>query len=401
MNRFVQLTFAATLPLIAAVASIAPPSAAAQSFSIGIAIHTAPPALPVYVQPPCPTPGYLWTPGYWAYGPAGYYWVPGVWVAPPQVGYLWTPGYWGFASGAYGWHPGYWGPHVGFYGGVNYGFGYTGVGFGGGVWAGNTFRYNTAVMNVNTTVIHNTYVDRTVIVNNNINRVSFNGPGGIAARPTPQQMAFAHEQHVGATVNQQMHQTNFAQDRGSLASVNGGRPQTLAMNQVNGRRFDQQGRIAQGVASGQMTAGETRNVEGREANLNNTIRNDRAANGGSLTPQEQQNINQRQNNISNSIYNDKHNAAVQNQGNSLVGDREANQQQRIANGINSGQMTASEAARAESRQQNINQQVRADRMANGGRLNGPERQQVNREQNVASHQIQRENHNGREGVRRR
>ncbi len=94
-----------------------------------ISVGFAPPVLPVYAQPPLPAPGYIWTPGYWAYGDAGYYWVPGVWVHPPRVGVLWTPGYWGFTGGFYAWHPGYWGPHVGFYGGVNYGFGYGGVGF--------------------------------------------------------------------------------------------------------------------------------------------------------------------------------------------------------------------------------------------------------------------------------
>ena len=63
---------------------------------------------------------------------------PGVWVRPPQVGLLWTPGYWGWGGGAYLFHAGYWGPHVGFYGGVNYGFGYGGVGFGGGRWVGRS-----------------------------------------------------------------------------------------------------------------------------------------------------------------------------------------------------------------------------------------------------------------------
>src|ERR1700684_3143485 len=101
---------------------------------IEVSINIAPPVLPVYTQPPCPTDGYLWTPGYWAWGPAGYYWVPGVWIAPPRVGVLWTPGYWGFGGGIYAWHAGYWGPHIGFYGGVNYGFGYAGVGLGGRVW---------------------------------------------------------------------------------------------------------------------------------------------------------------------------------------------------------------------------------------------------------------------------
>src|ERR1700720_334077 len=107
---------------------------AAAFAQIGVSITVAPPALPVYEQPPVPAPGYLWTPGYWAYGPEGYFWVPGVWVQPPQVGVLWTPGYWGWGGGMYRWNAGYWGPHVGFYGGVNYGFGYGGVGFVGGRW---------------------------------------------------------------------------------------------------------------------------------------------------------------------------------------------------------------------------------------------------------------------------
>ena len=54
-----------------------------------ISVGFAPPPLPVMVladQPPCPVAGWLWTPGYWAYGPDGYYWVPGTWVPAPQPG---------------------------------------------------------------------------------------------------------------------------------------------------------------------------------------------------------------------------------------------------------------------------------------------------------------------------
>jgi hypothetical protein len=98
------------------------PSLSAQIVSITIA----PPPLVVYEQPPCPEDGYFWIPGYWAYGDDDYYWVPGVWVAAPEPGFLWTPGYWGFAGGGYVWHTGYWGPRIGFYGGINYGFGYYG-----------------------------------------------------------------------------------------------------------------------------------------------------------------------------------------------------------------------------------------------------------------------------------
>ena len=88
-----------------------------------------PPPIPDYEQPDCPGDDYEWTPGYWGYAQAGYYWVPGVWVLAPYVGALWTPGYWGWDSGRYHWHHGYWGPHVGFYGGVNYGYGYGGDGY--------------------------------------------------------------------------------------------------------------------------------------------------------------------------------------------------------------------------------------------------------------------------------
>lgn len=198
--------------------------------SVGISIRVAPPVIPVYVQPACPTDGYLWVPGYWSYGDDGYYWVPGYWAAPPTPGYLWTPGYWGYAGGFYGWHGGYWGEHIGFYGGVNYGFGYGGSGYCGGGWVGGHFRYNTAVTNVNTTVIHNTYIDRTVINNTMVNnRTSFNGPGGVQARPTSQEQVAMNDHHVAATSEQVQHQNFAAHDRTALASVNHGRPATAAV----------------------------------------------------------------------------------------------------------------------------------------------------------------------------
>src|ERR1700761_2055899 len=161
------------------------PAAHAQiGIGIGISVHVAPPALPVYEQPPLPAPGYLWTPGYWAYGPAGFCWVPGVWVQPPRVGLLWTPGYWGFAGGVYGWHAGYWGPHVGFYGGVNCGFGYGGIGFVGGEWRGGVFAYNRAVANFGAVHVTDVYENRAIVTQNtiaNANHVSFNGGAGIEA----------------------------------------------------------------------------------------------------------------------------------------------------------------------------------------------------------------------------
>jgi hypothetical protein len=257
------------------------PGTSHAQISVGVAIHIGPPALPVYAQPPCPQEGFLWTPGYWAYGSMGYYWVPGVWVAAPQPGFLWTPGYWGFAGGVYGWHGGYWGPHVGFYGGINYGFGYGGVGFVGGEWAGGAFRYNTAVMNVNTTVVHNTYINKTVINNTTVvNHAAFNGPGGVAARPTAQEESYAHENHIQPTANQLSHEKAASADRSQWASSNHGKPGNVAMDRVGGHSFNQQGHAANTAAAAKPAA------------------NDRAANGGKPTPAEHTQTNHQQNNVS-------------------------------------------------------------------------------------------------------
>ncbi|WP_420237295.1 YXWGXW repeat-containing protein [Telmatobacter bradus] len=205
----------------------------ASSFAgVFISVGIAPPALPVYDVPPCPEPGWMWTPGYWAYGADGYYWVPGAWVPAPNEGALWTPGYWGWGEGVYLWHPGYWGPHVGYYGGVNYGGGYLGIGFAGGMWHGHDFVYNTAAVRVGPS-IHNTYINKTVIVNNTVvnnNHVSFNGgPGGINHSPMAQERMAEHEQHMGASNFQQNHQSAAMADHGSYARNNGGRPSNTAM----------------------------------------------------------------------------------------------------------------------------------------------------------------------------
>ncbi len=144
--------------LLLALVILAIPATSFAQF--GVSITVAPPALFAYSQPICPQEGYLWTPGYWAYGPDGYFWVPGTWVEPPAVGLLWTPGYWGWGNGAYAWNEGYWGPEVGFYGGVNYGYGYGGFGYDGGYWRDNQFSYNTYVNNVGGAISQHVPQDR-------------------------------------------------------------------------------------------------------------------------------------------------------------------------------------------------------------------------------------------------
>src|SRR4029077_20255141 len=174
---------------------------------VAISITVGPPALPVYEQPVIPGPGYIWTPGYWAWSPddGDYYWVPGTWVEAPEVGLLWTPGYWSADEG-FVWREGYWGPEIGFYGGISYGFGYVGVGYEGGYWENGAFFYNRSVNNItNVTNITNVY-NKTVINNVTVNNVSYNGgTGGTEARPTPKEEAAANQRHVPPTSTQVEH----------------------------------------------------------------------------------------------------------------------------------------------------------------------------------------------------
>ncbi|MDR3727551.1 MAG: hypothetical protein P4K86_10965 [Terracidiphilus sp.] len=189
----------------------------------------APPPLPQYRQPEAPGDGYLWTPGYWGWSSRGYYWVPGAWVEAPYEGALWTPGYWGYRDNRYRFYRGYWGRHVGFYGGVDYGFGYIGFGYRGGYWNGGHFNYNRSVNNVNVSIVRNVY-------NYNVpeqggNRVSFNGgSGGVQMRARPEELAAQREQHSAPMRGQLQNERLASTNRAQFANVNHGQPASVVAN---------------------------------------------------------------------------------------------------------------------------------------------------------------------------
>ena len=224
-----RLTVVSTLLFALAVVCVSMTClSASSSAQIGISVSFGPPALPVFDQPICPGDGYMWTPGYWAWDPVAgdYYWVPGTWLLAPQVGYLWTPPWWGWQGGRFWFHEGWWGPSVGFYGGINYGFGYFGNGFVGGRWDGDRFYYNKAVMNVNVVNIRNVYNERVTF---NENRVSFNGgPGGVVARSSAQEEAAFRGRRMGPVSAQTAHGDQARSNRELRASVNQGRPPIAA-----------------------------------------------------------------------------------------------------------------------------------------------------------------------------
>jgi WXXGXW repeat (2 copies) len=198
--------------------------------AVAISAGIAPPLLPVYAQPPIPGPGYLWIPGYWAWDGQEYYWVPGYWALPPAANLLWTPPYWAWNDGVYDFYPGYWAPTVGFYGGIDYGFGYTGVGYQGGYWQNNQFFYNTAVNNLAGAQVANTYARAVPAA---ASHVSFNGgSGGITARPTGAQIA-ERTHATPPTAEQTQHQQMASRDPALRFNANHGRPPTMAMQRAN------------------------------------------------------------------------------------------------------------------------------------------------------------------------
>jgi hypothetical protein len=221
-------TFQSLMFVLLSLALLRPVTA---QVGISISVGFAPPPIPEYEQPPCPQEGYLWVPGYWGWDEDDYdyYWIPGTWVMAPEPGLLWTPAYWSWDDGAYAYHDGYWANEVGFYGGVNYGYGYFGDGFSGGRWDNDRFMYNSAVLNVNQTVIRNVYVDRTVIVNNNGPRVSYNGGnGGTNTRPTPRDEQVAHARQLPPAQPQLEHLQAARTNPQLRASANQGKPPVAA-----------------------------------------------------------------------------------------------------------------------------------------------------------------------------
>jgi len=222
MKHILRITFCALFGLMLLRCSQA---------QVAISVSFAPPALPVYEQPVCPGEGFLWAPGYWAWDADSddYFWVPGTWVMAPQPGLLWTPAWWGWDNGAYLFHDGYWATEVGFYGGINYGFGYFGEGFYGGRWDHDRFMYNRSVTNINVVNIRNVY--NTTVVNNVtvVNRVSYNGgEGGISARPTPRDEQVQHERHFPPAQPQEQQRQTARSNPQLRASANQGKPPVAA-----------------------------------------------------------------------------------------------------------------------------------------------------------------------------
>lgn len=224
-------------PTLLALALLTPLAAWSQ-VAVTMSINVGPPPLPYYDQPAIPGEGYLWTPGYWAWSPDDndYYWVPGTWVQPPETGMLWTPGYWAYDNVGYRWNVGYWARQVGFYGGLNYGYGYSGVGYLGGRWEGGRLRYNLGANNLGRGGDnHSTYRTRLPTpVRNNRSGVNGGPEGTRALQPTPAQLQQLSNRHTEPTSPQLSHERSALTMPVQRSTVNHGTPQIAATRQPSG-----------------------------------------------------------------------------------------------------------------------------------------------------------------------
>ncbi|HET7065622.1 MAG TPA: hypothetical protein VFI49_15215 [Rudaea sp.] len=162
------------------------------------------------------------------------------------------------------------------------------------------------------------------------------------------------------------------------------------------RDANQQERIEQGLQSGQLSSKEAGQLERDEQSLDRTQARDLKS-GGALTPQEKAQITRQQNQVSRDIYQDKHNGVTGNPNSAssqrLQADvqRNANQQQRIANGINHGTLSNKEAGHLEGGQARINRNE-ANAAANG-HVGAAEQAHIQGRENHQSKKVYDKKHN--------
>jgi hypothetical protein len=170
-------------------------------------------------------------------------------------------------------------------------------------------------------------------------------------------------------------------------------PSSAEAGRIKKRGENQQDRIAQGVKSGQLTARETGRLERKESKLNHEVKDMKDLNGGTLTKKDRAVVNHQQNEISRGIYSQKHDAQTQNATpKTEIGQRKENQQDRIGQGVGSGELTAREAGRLEGKETALNQETRDMRRLDGGKLTPGDKKLVNQQQDKLSKQIYDQKH---------
>jgi hypothetical protein len=164
------------------------------------------------------------------------------------------------------------------------------------------------------------------------------------------------------------------------------------------RDINQETRVEQGLKSGQLSTGEAARLERGEARIDRM--ESKALKDGNLSSAEAARIQRAQNQESGAINRLKHNEVTGNPNSAssqrMQSDvqRNINQQNRIEQGVQSGQLTNREASRLERGQARVN---RAEARAGAdGHVNAREQARIQHRENMQSQHIFRDKHNGRQ-----
>ena len=173
--------------------------------------------------------------------------------------------------------------------------------------------------------------------------------------------------------------------------------QTVQQDQQ--RDVNQQQRIENGLQSGQLSTREAGQLERQQQHIDKMESHD--LRDGSMSAGEQARLNAAQNRASATIAADKHNGVVGNPNSAssqrMQADvqRNVNQQQRVANGINNGSLTNHEVGSLERGQAHVDRKE-ANAAANG-HVGAREQGRIQRSENRQSARVYRKKHNGRAG----
>jgi hypothetical protein len=171
--------------------------------------------------------------------------------------------------------------------------------------------------------------------------------------------------------------------------------QTVQQDQQ--RDVNQQQRIEQGLQSGQLSTREAGHLEREQQHVDKMEARD--LHNGSISPAEQARLNAAQNKASRDIAAGKHNGVVGNPSSAssqrMQADvqRNVNQQQRIANGVNSGALTNHEVGSLERGQAHVDR--REANAAANGHVGAAEQRGIHRAENRQSARVYRKKHNER------
>jgi len=162
---------------------------------------------------------------------------------------------------------------------------------------------------------------------------------------------------------------------------------------VQHRYGAEQTRIADGIKNGDLTEAEAKTLEQKQAALNREAVQMKKANGGKLSAADRAKLEGQQNQLSKEIYQQKHDAQKANiNPTTAAGKREEQQQDRIAQGVQNGSLTANEAGRLENQESKINQEAKTMRQADGGTLTAADKAKLNHQQKRESRNIYRQKH---------